>query len=59
MRPGDLVYPDFPENRLDWREEWPDNSPGIIIEETRYDIFVIMTSCKTKEVCGEYLVVLV
>ena len=59
MKVGDLAYPDFPENRLDWREEWPDNSPGIIIEETRYDTFVIMTSCKTKEVCGEYLVALV
>lgn len=59
MRVGDLVYPDFPENRLDWRAEWPDNLLGIVVEETKWNTFVIMTELKSEEVNIEYLVALV
>jgi hypothetical protein len=56
MRVGDMVLPDFPEHRTDWRSDWPDNMLGIIIEETPWDTFIIMTLLRAEDVNIEYLV---
>jgi len=56
MKVGDMVLPDFPAHRNDWREDWPDNMTGVIIEETPWDTYVVMTSLRVEEVNIEYLV---
>jgi hypothetical protein len=57
MKVGDMVLPDFPENRYDWREDWPDNEVGVIIEEHfRGTLFVIMVAGGQEEVNIDYLV---
>ena len=57
MRVGSMVLPDFPENRNDWREDWPDNTIGVIVEEHfRGKVFTIMTPSHLEEVAIDYLV---
>jgi hypothetical protein len=56
MKVGDLVLPDFPEHRADWRDDWPDDMTGVIVEETKWNTYVVVTSLRTKEVNIEYLV---
>jgi hypothetical protein len=56
MRVGSTVYPDFPINRADWRQDWPDKQPGIVIEELEFNTFMIMTGSYLEEVHIEYLV---
>ena len=36
MKVGDMVLPDFPTHRKDWREDWPDDMTGVIIEKTKW-----------------------
>ena len=59
MRVGDMVLPDFPSHRDDWRADWPDNMTGVIIEKTEWGTYVIMTPHRSEEVNIEYLVALV
>jgi hypothetical protein len=59
MKVGDIVLPDFPEHRNDWRQGWPDDLPGVILEVTPYDTFIVMTPLRAEEVNIEYLVELV
>jgi hypothetical protein len=59
MKVGDLVLPDFPLHRDDWRSEWPDNMSGVIVEETKWETYVIMTPALVQEVSIEYLVALI
>jgi len=56
MRVGDMVLSDFPAHRHDWREDWPDGMPGVIIEETTWGTYVVMTPIRAEEVNIEYLV---
>ena len=57
MKVGDMVYPDFPEHRSDWRTDWPDNTMGIIVEEHfRGKLFTVMTPVRQEEISVEYLV---
>ena len=57
MKVGDMVYPDFPEHRSDWRADWPDNTMGIIVEEHfRGKLFTVMTPVRQEEISVEYLV---
>ena len=57
MQVGDMVLPDFPAHREDWREDWPDNMVGVIIEEHfRGKLFTIMTPAYYEEVAIDYLV---
>ena len=57
MKVGDMVFPDFPPHRDDWRKDWPDKTVGIIIEEHfRGKLFTIMTPTHKEEVCIDYLV---
>ena len=57
MQVGDLVLPDFPPHREDWREDWPDNTPGVIVEEHfRGKLFTVMTPMCQEEVAIDYLV---
>lgn len=59
MNVGDMVLPDFPTHRNDWREDWPDNVAGVIIEKTKWDTYVVMTPLRAEEVNIEYLVEIV
>lgn len=57
MRVGDMVLPDFPDHRHDWREDWPDHVVGVIIEEHfRGKLFTVMTPSCLEEVAIDYLV---
>lgn len=57
MKAGDLVFPDFPLNRFDWREKWPDDTVGIVVEEHfRGKLFTVMTPGHLEEVTIDYLV---
>ena len=56
MKVGDLVLPDFPVHRNDWRGDWPDDMLGVIIEETPWNTYVVMTPLRAEEVNIEYLV---
>ena len=57
MKVGDMVLPDFPTHRADWREDWPDHTPGVIVEEHfRGKLFTVMTPTRKEEVCIDYLV---
>ena len=57
MKVGSMVLPDFPPHRLDWREDWPDCTMGIIIEEHfRGKLFTVMTPNCLEEVSVDYLV---
>ena len=56
MKVGDIVLPDFPEHRVDWRSDWPDHIPGVIIEESPWDTFTVMTPLRAEDVSIEYLV---
>ena len=57
MKVGSMVLQDFPENRHDWREDWPDNIVGIIVEEHfRGKVFTILTPSRCEEVAIDYLV---
>lgn len=56
MRVGDMVLPDFPEHRADWRGVWPDDMSGVIIEKTKWGTYVVMTPNRVEEVNIEYLV---
>ena len=42
MKVGSMVLQDFPEHRHDWREDWPDNFPGIILEENEFSTYTVM-----------------
>ena len=59
MKVGKMVLPDFPGNRSDWRTDWPDDMPGVIIEETQWNTFVVMTPYRAEEINIEYLVEIV
>ena len=60
MKVGDMVLPDFPTYRKDWREDWPDNTVGVIVEEHfRGKLFTVMTPTRQEEVAIDYLVALV
>lgn len=59
MKIGSLVLPDFPEHRDDWRHDWPDDIPGVVLEVTPYNTFVVMTPLREEEVNIEYLVALI
>jgi len=59
MKVGDMVLPDFPEHRADWRGDWPDDMTGVIVEETKWGTYVIMTPLRAEEVNIEYLVAIV
>lgn len=59
MNVGDMVLPDFPEHRSDWRAEWPAHMTGVIVEETKWSTYVIMTPLRAEEVNIEYLVAVV
>ena len=59
MKVGDMVFPDFPTHRNDWREDWPDDMAGMIIEETGWSTYVVMTPLRSEEVNIEYLVELI
>jgi len=54
-----MVLPDFPEHRADWQEGWPSDVTGVIIEKTKWNTYIVMTSLRSEEVNIEYLVVLV
>ena len=56
MKVRDMVLPDFPGHRKDWRRDWPDNMTGVIIEETKWGTYVVMTPLRSEEVNIEYLV---
>ena len=56
MKVGDMVLPDFPDHRKDWRSEWPDHMTGVIIEKTKWGTYVVMTPLRSEEVNIEYLV---
>lgn len=56
MKVGKTVLPDFPEHRDDWRTDWPDSMIGVIIEETKWNTFIVMTPLRAEEVNIEYLV---
>ena len=56
MKVGDIVLPDFPEHRVDWRADWPDNMPGVIVEESPWNTFIVMTPLRAEDVNIEYLV---
>ena len=57
MKVGDMVLPDFPAHRSDWREDWPDNTVGVIVEEHfRGKVFTVMTPGRLEEVAIDYLV---
>ena len=57
MKVGSMVLPDFPANRYDWREDWPDDTPGVIIEEHfRGKVFTVMTPMRQEEIAIDYLV---
>lgn len=51
-----MVLPDFPSHRSDWRTDWPDDMTGVIIEETKWKTYVVMTPLRSEEVNIEYLV---
>ena len=52
-----MVLPDFPDHRHDWREDWPDDVVGVIIEEHfRGKLFTVMTPSCLEEVAIDYLV---
>jgi hypothetical protein len=59
VKVGDMVLPDFPEHRADWQEGWPSDVTGVIIEKTKWNTYIVMTSLRSEEVNIEYLVVLV
>ena len=59
MKVGDMVIPDFPEHRADWRAGWPDNMTGVVIEVTKWGSLIVMSPYRTEEVTIEYLVALV
>ena len=59
MKVGDIVLPDFPAHRADWRSGWPDTVAGVIIEETAWNTFVVMTPLRAEEVNSEYIVVVI
>ena len=59
MKIGDIVLPDYPGYRLDWRSDWPDYMLGIIVEEIKCNTFIIMSPLGFKEVNLEYLVVII
>tara|TARA_B100000029_G_scaffold400211_1_gene399070 strand:- start:26 stop:208 length:183 start_codon:yes stop_codon:yes gene_type:complete len=60
MKVGDMVLPDFPPHRDDWRADWPDNTVGIIVEEHfRGKLFTVMTPMYQEEICIDYLVEIV
>ncbi len=59
MKVGSMVIPDWPANRHDWREDWPENMAGVIIEETKWNTYVVMTPFRAEEVNIEYLVEIV
>ena len=59
MKVGDMVFPDFPVHRDDWRAEWPDHMTGVIIEETKWNTYVVLTPFRTEEVNIEYLVAVI
>ena len=56
MKVGDLVLPDFPSHRLDWRSDWPDDMIGIIVEEPVRHCYKVMTPVQQEDVNIEYLV---
>ena len=57
MKVGSMVLPDFPEHRHDWRELWPDDTIGVVIEEHfRGKTFTVMTPTHIEEVAIDYLV---
>lgn len=56
MNVGDIVLPNFPEHRDDWRDDWPDNMTGMIIEKTMWNTYVVMTPFRAEEVPMEYLI---
>ena len=57
MKVGSMVFPDFPEHRYDWREDWPDDTVGVIVEEHfRGKLFTVMTPSCLEEVAIDYLV---
>jgi|TARA_R110000824_G_scaffold252068_5_gene440727 hypothetical protein len=37
-----MVLPDFPESRMDWREDWPDELPGLIVADALFGCYAIM-----------------
>ena len=59
MKVGDLVLPDFPPNRTDWRSDWPDNVPGIVVCDQGFGVYTVMTSDYMQEVNICYLVEIV
>ena len=60
MKVGSMVFPDFPTHRHDWREDWSDDTVGIIVEEHfRGKLFTVMTPSRLEEVCIDYLVEIV
>jgi hypothetical protein len=59
MKVGDLVLPDFPENRSDWRNHWPAGFPGVIIHEHDRGCYTVMTPFRTEDINIEYLVKIV
>lgn len=59
MKVGSMVLPDFPTNRKDWRADWPDGSPGIVLEEHEFNVYTIMAGTWVEEVNIEYLVEIV
>ena len=59
MQTGDLVLPDWPANRDDWREDWPDDIAGIVLQEHEFNTYTIMAGSWIEEVNIEYLVEIV
>ncbi len=60
MKAGDLVLPDFPPGCHDWRKDWPDGFPGVVLEahETN-NTCTVMAGPWIEEVNVEYLVEIV
>ena len=59
MQVGTMVLPDFPANRYDWKEDWPDDTPGVILEVHEFNSYTIMAGDWIEEVNIEYLVEIV
>jgi hypothetical protein len=59
MKVATMVLPDWPANRHDWREDWPDDTPAVILEVHKFNSYTIMAGDWIEEVNGEYLVEIV
>ena len=57
MQVGDMVYFDFPPSCYDWHKEYPDDTLGLIVNDSGHGCFEVMTENRgVEEIHGHYLV---